>query len=460
MLFRPATLLIVSLLIVSPFGSAASAQTARNERRKEQETLAYPPALPGGERVVTFETNKVLAKPDTIRRGVAVAKTPPKIDLMYYPGQNYPGNPWSIWGDSSATAGKYYSAIGDHLAPSGNAFVYEYDVASKQFTLLADVRKLIDLPDGHYTPGKVHTRVDVGRDGRIYFATHRGSTRVTTDQYHYQGDWVIAADPKSGKAEVLVHAPVSKHCIPTGSLDPQRLIFYGGAQPGETSEGDKDIQFFAYDVTADKVIYSGPNGPSRYLMVSASTGRVYYTPGVDGKRLGKLVRFDPAQPGAPRKIDAELGLRAATDETPQGIIYTVSQGGRGEDSLLYAFDVETEKAVELGAAAVGTQQYITSIDADPTGRYLYYVPGAHGGSEQDGCPVIQYDTKTNRKKVLAFLHPYCQERFGFTLKGTFGSAVDPAGDKLYITWNSSRGGKVWDSCILTVIHVPKSERQP
>jgi hypothetical protein len=430
----------------------ALAQKA-NSRKQEKEALVFPPALAGGQRVVTFQEDKLLAKPDTIHDDVAVAETPPKIDLMYYPGQDYAGNPWSVWGDGSATEGKYYSAIGDHLAPAGNAFVYEYDAASKEFKLLCDVRKLIDLPDGHYTPGKVHSRIDVGRDGRVYFATHRGSTRVTTDEYHYQGDWLIAADPKNGASEVLVRGPVPKHCIPTGSLDPQRLIFYGGTSAGQTTESDKDIRFFAYDVQRGQVIYSGENGPSRYLMVSSSTGRVYFTPGTEGKSLGRLVRFDPAEPGQPKGIDAELGLRAATAETPQGIIYTVSQGGRGEPSKLYAFDVKSEKVRDLGPASVGTQEYITSIDADPSGRYLYYVPGAHGGSEQDGCPVVQFDSKTGRKKVLAFLHPYCQRRFGFTLKGTFSSVVDPAGDKLYITWNSSRGGRVWDSCILTVIHL-------
>ena len=32
------------------------------------------------------------------------------------------------------------------------------------------------------------------------------------------------------------------------------------------------------------------------------------------------------------------------------------------------------------------------------------------------------------------------------------------GDKLYVTWNASRGGKVWDCCALTAIHIPKAER--
>jgi hypothetical protein len=456
---------VLAFLVAVAVSFPASPSIAQNKKAKsrpkakEKAELPFPPALPGGERVVTFSGKELLQKPATIHDEIDIAKTPPTVDLMYYPGQDYPGNPWSVWGDGSAAEGKYYSAIGDHLAPAGNAFAYEYDAAAKEFRLLADVRKIIDMPEGHYTPGKVHTRVELGSDGRVYFATHRGSTRVTTDQYHYQGDWIIGADPKTGKAEALVHGPVSKHCIPTGSLDPQRLIFYGGTTSGDSAQGDKDIRFFAFDVQDRKLLYSGPDGPARYLMVSSSTGRVYFTPGVEGKTLGKLVRFDPEQPGKPQEIAAEIGLRAATAETPQGVIYTVSQGGRGEPSKLYAFDVPSEKVRDLGAAHVGTQEYITSIDADPSGRFLYYIPGAHGGSEQDGSPVIQYDTRSGRKKVLAFLHPYCLERFGFTLKGTFGSAVDPAGDKLYITWNNSRGGKIWDSCLLTVIHIPESERQ-
>ncbi len=403
----------IGILVLLPPTLAFAQPT--NPRKQEKETLTYPPELPGGKRVVTFNSPDLLRKPETIHSDVEVAKTPPTIDLLYYPGQNYPGNPWSVWGDGSAAPGRYYSAIGDHLAPQGNAFVYEYDAESKEFRLLCDVQKLIDLPEGHYTPGKVHTRVDVGSDGRVYFATHRGSTRVTTDEYHFRGDWVIAADPKSGKAEVLIHAPVAKHCIPTGALDPKRLIFYGGTTAGEPIGGDENIQFFAYDIGAGKVIYTGPRGPSRYLMVSTSTGRVYYTPSTEGKTLGQLVRFDPAHPNAPQPIDAYLGLRAATDETPQGIIYTVSQSDGDQPARFYAFDVTTEMVRKLGPAAVGTQQYITSIDADPTGRYLYYVPGAHGGSENDGCPIVQFDTQTGRKKVLAFLHPYCREKFGFTL---------------------------------------------
>src|SRR4029078_10925530 len=89
-----------------------------------------------------------------------------------------------------------------------------------------------NLPEGHYTPGKIHSRLDLGSDGWLYFSTHRGSTTVTTDRYHYQGDWIIRCRPGAENAEAVVCGPVPKHCIPCGVLDPDRLIFYGGAAPG------------------------------------------------------------------------------------------------------------------------------------------------------------------------------------------------------------------------------------
>ncbi len=443
-------------------------QNAAGQKKQNREAVvSFPPKLPDGKRVVTVESEEFLKAPAAIGKDVAIAKTPPTVDFLYYPGQDYEGKPWSNWGDSLAIGGKYYASIGDHLAlggrgdgshGTGTAFVYEYDPDEKTFRRLIDVAKFLDLPKDHYTPGKIHGRLDMGGDGWLYFSTHRGSTTVTSDKNHYKGDWILRCDPKTGKAEVVVQGPVPKHCIPCSVLDPERLVFYGGTAPGSGSD-DAGVRFFAYDVKNRKLLYEGPDGPPRYMIFARSTGKVYYVPGKEDL-VGPLMRYDPAKVGAPAKIDAVLGLRAATQETPQGIVYTVSKGGKGGDSHLYAFDTKTEKASDLGSAAVGTSHYITSIDADPTGRYLYYIPGAHGGSERDGTPVVQFDTKTKQKKVIAFLHPYFKDKYGATLVGTFSSAVDPTGDKLYVTWNVNRGGKVWDCCALTVIHIPASERKP
>jgi hypothetical protein len=434
-------------------GESSAKADGPAKKAKAAAAVTFPPALPGGKEVVTDTADAFLKPAATLRSGVAVARTPPTVDFLYYPGQTYPGKPWSAWGDSLAANGKYYASVGDHLAPSGNAFVYEYDPQRKSFRLLADVKRLLGLPEGHYTPGKIHSRLDLGEDGWLYFATHRGSTKATTDQYHYQGDWILRCHPATGKAEVVVRGPVPKHCIPCSVLDPKRLTFYGGTAPGSGSDA-RGIQFFAYDVRAHKLLYAGPDGPARYMAFAASTGRVYYTPGSED---GPLMRFEPGRDAAPVKLGGTIGIRAATRETPQGYVYTVSQGRKGAGPVLYALNTRTEKVEEMGPAAVGGQGYIAALAADPAGRYLYYVAGAHGGSDADGTPVVQFDVRTRRKKVLAFLHPFYQEKYGCALRGTYSAAVDPAG-KLFITWNVSRGSRAWDCCGLTVIHIPESER--
>jgi WD40 repeat protein len=388
--------------------------------------------------------------------GVTIAATPPTVDFLYYPEQTYQGNPWSAWGDGTAVADKYYSAIGDHRAPAGNAFVFEYDATRKGFRTLVNLKQFLNMPDGHYSPSKIHSRIDMGSDGWLYFATHRGSTRVTTDQYHFTGDWILRTNPVTGQTQVVVNGPVPKHSLPTGLLDPDRLIFYGGTVAGDSA--DETVMFFAYDVRARKVLHTAPGGPYRYLIFAKSTGRVYYV----NKDDGPLMRYDPKTGTPPVQIPGHIGIRAATGETPDGFVYTVSDS---KDARIWRFNTRTEQIDEIGHAAVATQDYVTSLDIDPAGRYLYYVPGAHGSSHKDGSPVVQFDVKTRTKKIIAFLHPYYRERHGFVPLGTYSSALSPEGDALYITWNGNRSGAArgrfaWDAVALTVIHIPKSERQP
>jgi len=418
--------------------------------------FTYPPELAGGKTVVTDVSDRFLQRSATLDATVTVAKAKPTIDFCYYPGQTYPGNPWSVWGDGLAARGKYYSAIGDHIGPRGNAFLYEYDPHTKRLRTLVDLQQLLKLPAGHYTPGKIHSRIDLGHDGWLYFATHRGSTRVTTDEYHYQGDWIVRHQPETGQTEIVAHGPVPKHCVPTSVLDPDRLIFYGGTAAGNRVD---PVMFFAYDVNKRRILHTAENGPYRYLIFARSTGRVYYV----SEDNGPLMRYDPASGKPPSPIPGSLGLRSATQETADGYVYTISTR---RDATLWRFHAKAEQIKRIGNARVGTQDYVTSIDVDPTGRYLYYVPGAHGGAQQDGTPVVQFDVKTRKKKIIAFLHPFYQQKYGYTPLGTFATAIDAMGERLYITWNGNRGGPDprgrlrFDTCALTVVHIPESERMP
>src|SRR5262245_22636306 len=142
-LVRPVCVSFAILLILLPAGLAQKAQ------KKPANEPSFPPALPNGQEIATDPSDLVLKRPATLRADVAVARMPPTVDFLYYPGQTYAGKPWSNWGDSLAVNGKYYASIGDHLAPDGNAFVYEYDPGAKKFKQLVDLRKLLKLPRGH-----------------------------------------------------------------------------------------------------------------------------------------------------------------------------------------------------------------------------------------------------------------------------------------------------------------------
>jgi hypothetical protein len=151
-------------------------------------------------------------------------------------------------------------------------------------------------------------------------------------------------------------------------------------------------------------------------------------------------------------------VRACTRETADGLIYGVS----GRNANLWVFDVKTETTKDLGPGAVATQQYVTTMDIDPTGRYVYYAAGAHGGGVKDGTPIVQFDTKLNKRKVIAFLNEFYTQKYGYAPDGTFGSALSPEGDVLFVTWNGKRlvTEKDWDTCAMTAIHIPAEERQP
>ncbi len=441
----------VTTFMVLPF----TLSQAKQEKKAKAAEQWKAPALPGGKEIVTDTADAFIQVPTgvTLKDGVTLAKAAPTIDFAYFPGQIYAGKPWSAWGESTVVDGKYYASVGDHLAPAGTAYVYEFDPASRLFRQLIDVKKVLALPEGHYVPGKIHTQLTIGRDGWLYFATHRGSTRVTTDEYHFKGDWILRVNPKTGKSEVVVHGPVPKHCIPTGTLDPDRMIYYGGTAPGVGKDDSNTIHFFAYDIKNRKLLCDVPDGPQRAMIFAKSTGRVYYMQASGGG----LMRYDPAKGGDPVKISGEIGLRAASVESKDGIVYTVSNGQGGREPVLYAFDTKSEKITDLGPAAVGSVGYITALALDPTGRFLYYIPGAHGGADKDGSAVVQYDTKTRTRKVIAFLHPFYREKYGVAPVGTYSYALAGHGE-LFVTWNSNRAGRAWDTVTMTRIVIPESER--
>lgn len=440
----------LAVLSAAPLQADEPAKPARPGRTlRDRYPLPYPPALPGGQASLREQSPRFLESGPNLREGVAVAKTPPVVDFAFYPEQNYPGNPWSHRSDGIVVGDKYYSSSNDHLAPRGTALLWEFDGVRRSFRLLCDTTRFLESvhafpPDMNYRPGEMQSRIDLGRDGWLYYATDRGSPTVTNDAHGYRGEWVLRTHPETRQTEIVFTHPIAKHTIPASVLDPERLILYCGTAVGRDAPNQK-IQFFALDVRQKKLLHVADDGPTRTLIFSKSTGCVFW----QGKR------YDPRT----NAITAANvpHVRSCTAETPQGWVYGTSE----TKAELWAFHCRTGELRQLGTAAVASQEYIASIEADPTGRFLYYVPGAHGGASKDGTPVVQFDVETGRRTVLAFLHDVFWEKAGYALDGSFGSALDERGERFFISWDGWRKGQPrgWESAALTVLHIPEDVRQ-
>ena len=446
------TVILIALLFVA--GNVVFAQDVKKDAqpkkagKKDRYPLPYPPKLEGGKVVVTELDPSFLKPGPNLRDGVTIAKTAPVVDFAFYPEQNYPGNPWSHRSDGIVVGDKYYSSSNDHLAPKGTAHLWEYDAGLKKFRLLCDTTKYLESvkafpADMNYRPGEMQSRIDLGSDGWLYYATDRGSPTVTHDANGYRGEWILRTNPKTMETEIVATHPVAKHTIPCSVLDPKRMIFYGGTAVGKDAANQK-IQFFALDVRTKKLLITADDGPYRTLLFSPQTGKV----------LWEGSAYDPAT----NKITKATvpNVRSASTETADGIIY----GTSGTKADLWAYHVKTDVLKQLGNVGVAKQEYIASLEVDPTGRYLYYVPGAHGGASADGTPIVQYDLTTGKRKVLAFLHQHFWDKYGYALDGSFGNALDEKGERFFISWDGWRRGQPrgWESAAITVVHIPAAER--
>lgn len=442
--------LYLTLVLASfaAFSAADEPAQAKRSQTNSRYPLPYPPSLPNQQSVVTETSLTFLTPGPNFKAEVDIAKTSPIVDFSYYPEQNYPGNPWSHRSDGIVVGDRYYSSSNDHLAPRGTAHLWEYEATQKSWRLLCNTSKFLESinafpPEMNYRPGEMQSRIDLGSDGWLYYSTDRGSPTVTNDAHGYLGEWVLRTHPATGETKVVAQFPIAKHTLPASVLDPKRMMFYGGTAPGKDSPQQK-VQFFALGARTGKLRCVADDGPDRTLILSSSTGCVFW----EGKQYSPETNsVTPAN--VPH-------VRSATRETPQSIVYGTSH--RSAD--LWAFHVRTGEVRQLGSGAVGSQEYIASIDADPTGRFLYYIPGAHGGAASDGTPVVQYDTQTGRRKVLAFLHRHFWEKYGYALDGSFGSALDEKGERLFISWDGWRKGQPrgWESAAMTVLHIPATER--
>ena len=130
--------------------------------------------------------------------------------------------------------------------------------------------------------------------------------------------------------------------------------------------------------------------------------------------------------------------------------------------VMYKFYPDEEKTEYIGINWDAEGVYTTSVAMDSKFRYIYYVPGSHGRTMNLGTPVVQYDIKTDQKKVIAFLGPLYHEKYGYACTGTFGIELSEDDSLLVIQMNGGFGENphksMFEQTAIFTVHIPEAER--
>ncbi|MEK7269935.1 MAG: hypothetical protein AAB215_03230 [Planctomycetota bacterium] len=445
-----------------------------------------------------------------------VAREAPEADFLPYPDLVNPLNPdprnWSIWGRGSiGSDGRHLSAVGDHDGPNGEVFFFECDAKRKAVRRVFSFQSLMGHRPGDWGFGKLHGRLDADAEGWVYFAGYWGQPpengglehQIALQMAHskrdilemlrtgktganlnerYPGGAIARFHPRRQIAEVL-GVPVKGFSWPMHATDTGRGLMYLLGT---------DNSFACFDLRTRTLRFHGSQDIQhglRGLLVDRRDGQAFFSADVDDRIV--LARYDAASnavsltsavlPFAPKAppadgapVDEDEGritapkrqsLRAATETRARdGWFYAMTAALSGP--RLFKFDPKTERVDDLGFN-FASGGYTTSIALSPGGRYLYFVPCAHGTAWKLGAPVVQYDTETRTRKVIAFLEGVIERKHGWWLGGAFGADLSPDGSTLWIPFNGNRvretrtkrKDQAFGRPALVVVRIPESERR-
>jgi hypothetical protein len=387
---------------------------------------------------------------------------------------------WASWGQSAyyPPKGTYYTAIGDNGSYDAHLYIVEYDPSSRTISLSAEINEVLGRSDAVFSEGKIHGWLDFLDGPYLWYCTYWSKYPEVHEAdwaTGYTGGHIMAYNVET-KEFFDFGAPVLRASWPAHRVDAKRRMLYAAGYYGE---------FLAWDIDRSTICWAGylPEGMSwsnRVLLIDEATGKVYTSNQHPTDPKKSLIEYDPAK-NRFRLLDAPMPAAQRVGDKPaaaQSTTIRAVTNHRGPDALFYgathagelfSFDPEKEKITDLGINWPGEERYTASMERSPGGRYLYYAPGAHGRANRDGSPVVQYDTKTGRRKVLAFLTPFYFKKYGYTPSGAFSVKLDDRGERLFICWNGAfldyedtignRGKSLFAHNAVMLVHIPESERR-
>lgn len=442
-----------------------------------ENAAAWPPELKGAKNgTVTITSDLFLQVPDVVQEArkdpeaasFTVAQVPPTVDFAFHRdlGENAIGRRlWSSWGDIGIAAdGSVYCGIGDHgndVGSDARCFIYRWDPKTKVLQQVVDMADVVPAREGQPAWSKVHAKIDGGPDGRVYFSCTLNNGGAAGDPKYgwteqLPGGQLYAYDPATGKVEVVTSLP-PKRCTATSAMDLQRGIWWCNLEAGK---GDA---LFALDLKTGKPVFQSKDGAVAFnrAFALADDGSVYFN-GPESRIWKYNPKTNKVSPTKSVFPDGSPGMRSASPQAKDGCIY----GTTHKTSQLFRYDPAKDELTMLGPCWL-KGLYTTVMEVSPDGKYLYYLPGAHGQAHPQGAPVVQYDLATGKQKVICFLGPAFQKFCRYVPGGTYGIKLSQDGTTLYVNLNGHpidelRPEKMrpigFGLTSFAAIHIPSQER--
>jgi len=480
-----AAIVMVSFLLFSPSRSSAASYKTPDEQRQMERTCDKKGILRDAS-MHTDRSKMFMTIPPDYPEVVDfdVAETPPEIDFaivqgldpFYLPSfEHRTGGVYGGWGDvTKGPDGCFYFSIGNHMSFGGTAYIIRYDPSVKEQTIVVDLKKTVGYGDDVFGDGKFHGDPDIGPGGDMWLLSFFGPGPTEEDlATTYRGSWLIRYNIFSGESECL-GIPLEGESWPYHAFDWQRGLLFGvGAIGGNV---------IAYDTREHRMIYGGAPGNGitwyeRGILLDRETGMIYTTDSkiVPGKSLYDRYEGDQHIARYVRRNNAFIRMNATVPPNPVTGKSTALRSHtktRDADGAFWCTDVrgtlfrffpDEDRTERIGVNWGKEGKYMANMCLSPGKRYLYYLPGADTQAYLYGTPVVQYDIRSGRKKVIAFLNDFYLETYGYSPGGTYGLELDAEGETLFFYVNGQfttkeRGSGYGRPAIFSV-HIPASERE-
>lgn len=227
-----------------------------------------------------------------------------------------------------------------------NAYLVEFDPATERMRVVVDAHQEIGTSaNGFAAQSKIHTRNNVGRSGRIYFATKQGYPQKDEKRTDYPGGYPMVYDPVTGSTRVY-DIPVPHQGIISIAPDESRgLAYISTCSDERPTDG---AHFLVLDLQTGRYRDLGDLRHMYAFIVVDWLGRAYHP--ILGGEIG---RYDPLTGKLERlkqTIDGQTPDETCSLTLPSGnlINWEISPDRKTlyalamNDNQLYAYDLTAQ----------------------------------------------------------------------------------------------------------------------